>query len=544
MAAVAPDRSLRPLLRIARLVRADWALLGLGLVVVAAAAALLAGLALSAGWVAVAASAGLLLALRLTGAGRVVLRYGERLLTHRAMFAAMTTLRIWLFRVLARRSAGGLGFLGRGEALARLVGDVAALDGLYLRVLVPLAACAVLLPALMVALLPYAPVTGLGVALLFLAAAVACPLWAARAARGQGAALAEAAAGLRTATLDTLAGMREVRAFGNEGRMLAAVQAQEAALLAAQRRVAESGARAQALAGLCGGAATLSVLLSGLPEIHLLAALLLTLAAFEAAGAMPRAGALAGRMGAAAARILALEQVPAADEPASALALPAGTGLRLDSVTFAWPGRPPTFEGLDLEIPAGSRVAILGPSGAGKSTIAALLTRTVRPQAGRVLLGGVDTARLRAQDVRSRIAVLAQATHVFGDTVRGNLLLGRPEAAEPELWEALAQAGVEDVVRALPGGLECWIGEGGAGLSGGQARRIALARTLLSPAPILLLDEPATGLDDAAERAFHATLNQVAEGRTLILIVHRLLGTERLDRVWRLSNRRAVPATR
>ncbi len=200
------------------------------------------------------------------------------------------------------------------------------------------------------------------------------------------------------------------------------------------------------------------------------------------------------------------------------------------------------LEGLSLEIAQGARVAILGPSGAGKSTLAALALRVVAPGAGRVLLGGVDIAQLASADVHASIAWLSQATTLFEDTIRANLTLSRPDADDDALWRALEAAAIADMVRALPDGLDTWLGAGGAGLSGGQARRLALARTLLADAPILLLDEPATGLDPATERAFFTTLNDVAEGRTVILIVHRLTGVERLDRIWRLSGGKAVAA--
>jgi ATP-binding cassette subfamily C protein CydC len=195
-----------------------------------------------------------------------------------------------------------------------------------------------------------------------------------------------------------------------------------------------------------------------------------------------------------------------------------------------------------LEIPAGARVAVLGPSGAGKSTLAALLLKIVAPQSGQVLLGGVDIANLPSAAVRSRIGWLGQATHLFDDTIRANLLLGRPDADEAALWQALDAAEIGDFVRALPDQLDTWLGEGGARASGGQGRRIALARTLLTEAPILILDEPCAGLDIAAERAFFATLNALPTGRTILLIAHRLTGAERLDRIWRLSGGRAVAA--
>lgn len=138
--------------------------------------------------------------------------------------------------------------------------------------------------------------------------------------------------------------------------------------------------------------------------------------------------------------------------------------------------------------------------------------------------------------IRSQIAWLSQASHLFDDTVRGNLLLGRTDIDDDTLWNALERAQISTTIRNLPDGLDTWIGESGSKLSGGQGRRIALARVLLSNAPILILDEPATGLDADTERAFLQTLNTLDEQRSIILIAHRLTGVERLDRIWTLEN--------
>ena len=537
---------MRALLRVVALWRPEAPLLLVGALVSLLSVAAAAGLAMAAGRAVVPALLGgvvLLWALRGLGVGRVVFRYAERMVTHAATFRALAGLRVWFFRGLARSARGGLGMLRSGDALARLVDDVQALDGVYIRIAIPALATVVLLPLLLWALWPAGPALALASGALLLLAAAALPWMAARGAMEAGGQLAEAGAGLRVAALDALTGMREVRAFGAEGRILASVQAREASLFGAQRRLARRGAAAQAGATLCAQAAVLLVLLAPLPAARLLPALLLTLAAFEAVGAMPRAGVLLGLAASAARRIVgAAEAAPSVPEPSAPLPAPSDHGLRFEQVVFAWPGRAPVLDGLSLEVPAGSRVAILGPSGSGKSTLAALALRVVAPQSGRVKLGGTDLLRLESAAVHARIAWLAQGTTLFVDTIRANLLLGRPDANDPELWAALEQAGVRDVVAALPEGLDTWLGPGGAGLSGGQGRRIALARALLSPAPVLILDEPATGLDAAAERAFLQTLNDVAPGRTVILIVHRLLGVERLDRIWRLSGGRAVAA--
>ncbi len=512
---------------------------GLGLALPVASAALVFGTSAAAGTL-LAASA----ALRWLGASRVVARYAERLITHAATFNALAALRTWLFRGLAVRSAGGLGLLRSGDALSRIVGDIEALDGLYLRILVPGAVAALAMPVLAWVLLPDGWLALIVVLPLFLVAGLLLPVIAATASQRAGERLATARAGLRTAAMDTLDGLREVRAYGAEGRMLAAVQAREAALFQAQRSVARKASLAQAGAAICGAAALLAVLILAPRGAAAAVTVFMTLAAFELVAGMPRAGVLAGYAAAAASRVLAVaDSPPPVREPATPAAMPLGTAIRFEGVVFGWTSdRPRVLDGLTLDIPTGSRVAVLGPSGSGKSTLAALLLKVVAPASGHIRLGGVDVADLPAGQVRSRMAWLSQATHLFSDTVRANLLLGRPDASDADLWAALEQAQVAEVVRLLPGGLDAWIGQGGTAVSGGQSRRLALARTLLSNAPVLILDEPATGLDADTERAFLTTLNDVAPGRTVILIVHRLLGVERLDRIYRLSTGRAVAA--
>ena len=527
--------------------RAGWLAAGL-LISLAALGCGVALMAVSGALIGSAVAAGVLfapLALRWLGIGRVAGRYTERLVTHAATFRALADLRVWFFRHLSRTAAGGLGFRHAGDVLARLVGDVEALDGLYLRILVPLAGAAVLLPALLIVIGRTDAILAGAVGVLFATAALLLPWFAARAAVEAGARLATSAAALRIAALDALTGLREVRAFGAEGRMIANVQARESALLAAQHALARRTALAGAGSFLCGQAALFAVLLAaGIDPVGAVVAAFLVTAAFEAIGGLPRAGALAGHATAAARRVLEAAEAPVTvPDPPVPAPLPRAFTLRFEGVHFRWSSdRPPVLEGLTLEIPEGARVAVLGPSGAGKSTLAALALKVAAPQQGRVLLGGTDLASLSAAEIHARFAWLSQATHLFDDTIRANLLLARPEADDAALWAALDAARIGDFVRGLPDKLDSWVGEGGTQFSGGQGRRLALARTLLSEAPILVLDEPCAGLDAETERAFLATLNDVAQGRTLLLIAHRLTGVERLDRIWRLSGGKAVAA--
>ncbi len=542
------------LLRIVGLWRGRLAWLVAGVVV--SLLALVSGVGLMAVAGATLASLALFapLVLRVLGTARVVLRYAERMVTHTAMFRALADLRVWLFRRLAANSAGGLGFRQAGDVLSRLVNDVEALDGVYLRVLVPLAGALLLLPVAVIAIARSGSGNGGGsgavalaavIGALFILAAFVLPWIAARSAMDAGSLLAAAMGQLRIAVLDTMTGWREVRAFGAEGRMLAAVQAREAALLNAQHTLAGRTALAGAGTLLCAQGALFAVLCAaGTEPSSAIIAAFLVLAAFEVIGGLPRAGAYLGHAAAAAHRVLEAADAPVpVPDPSVPAVMPASARLVFEAVSFQWrPELPKVFDGLSMDIAPGTRVAVLGPSGAGKSTLAALALKVVAPQSGRVLLGRVDIATLAAADARARIGWLSQATHLFDDTIRANLLLARPDATDATLWGALDDARIGEAVRALPDGLDTWVGEGGARFSGGQGRRLALARALLSPAPILILDEPCAGLDAETERAFLATLNDVAEGRTVILIAHRLIGVEKLDRIYRLSGGKAVAA--
>ena len=503
---------------------------------------------LSGHYLAVAISGGVLFVpalLQWTGTARVVLRYGERVVGHEAIFRALADLRVWMFRGLARSAAGGLGLRRAGDALARLVNDVDTLDGLFLRIFVPLLGAVMLLPMLVWTLWREHGLALL-VLLPFCFVAFWLPLRAARAAEENAGKAGLAMAGLRSAALDALHGLREVKIFAAEGRMLAEVQAREAQLLAAQRELAAEGAKLNAIAFIAAQSGILLAIILGffgLPIAAVAAVLVLT-AAFEAVLGLPRAGLLYGQAKRAAVRVVqAAEAGPPVPDPATPAPMPSRNAIAFEHVSFRYaPNRPFVFENLSLQLPEGSRTAILGPSGAGKSTIAALMLKLIQPVSGQIRFGGKDIALLPAEALRHRIAYLGQTTHLFADTIRNNLLLGDPAADDERLWAVLEAAQVADVVRDLPEGLDSWLGEGGATLSGGQGRRLALARTLLMNAPIILLDEPCAGLDSATEQEFFRVFNAATEGRTVLLILHRLTGVEYLDRIWRLTGGTLVAA--
>jgi len=195
---------------------------------------------------------------------------------------------------------------------------------------------------------------------------------------------------------------------------------------------------------------------------------------------------------------------------------------------------------VSLTVAAGERVAVVGPSGGGKSTLLRLLLRLHRPQSGEISIGGTSIADIDSAQLHARISLLSQDSPVFIDSVRNNLLIARTDATEDELWQALDAAWLGDFVRALPRGLDTPVGEAGRTLSAGQTRRLCLARTLLSNAPIILLDEPTNALDRATEIAFFETLAQSTKGKTVLMVTHAAIPEGTMDRIVTLRDGQLV----
>ncbi|WP_433382949.1 thiol reductant ABC exporter subunit CydD [Dactylosporangium sp. CA-152071] len=258
-------------------------------------------------------------------------------------------------------------------------------------------------------------------------------------------------------------------------------------------------------------------------------------------------------------RLAAVAALPRPAAPAASTSVAPSTGdamavgddltLTVEHLAAGWdPRRAPALRGLDLRLPPGRRVAVLGASGSGKSTLAAVLVRMLDPREGRVTLGGVDLRDLPDAVLRSTIGLVGDAAdHVFATTVRQNLLLARPAATDDELRAALAGARLGPWLGSLPEGLDSWLGEGGATISGGQRRRLAMARALLAGPRVLVLDEPTEGLDEQEAAALMADLLDAAVGRTVLLLTHRHDGLEHVDEVYdlvggRLTARAGAPA--
>ena len=483
---------------------------------------------------------------------RILSRYGEKLAGHDATLRLLSDIRHWLFGKLFPILPLGRRH-GRADLVSRLTADVEALDTAFLVALGPITTAVLTGLAMSLGLSAVSGMAGLVYAGAFFTAAVLVPVMLILASRRSGEEAVRASAALRQAVLDGLDCHQDLVLFGQTDRANKAASAAGERLARARRRLGLYGALASATVQVATGAAIIGTLLAGVPAMQagvlngpLLAGFVLAVvASFEACAVLVRSATRLASAAAAAERLRDLaEEAPGICEAAKAVAVPAGGTLRFVNVTFGYDADRPVLKDVSFTIPTGSVAAIVGPSGAGKSTIAQLLARLCDPQAGSVQLNGIDLRAIRTADLHRRLALMTQDAPVFLDTVRENLCIGAPEASDAALWNVLRAVKLDGLVAGLPDGLDSYLGEAGLSLSAGQARRLCLARTLLSSADVIVLDEPTSGLDRETEAAFLADLPELAGGRTVIVITHAALPPSGFDTVLSLKAGRLVPLRR
>ncbi|MFI6033930.1 thiol reductant ABC exporter subunit CydD [Streptomyces sp. NPDC051315] len=490
-------------------------------------------------------------ATRTFGIGRAVFRYAERLVSHDAVLRMLADTRVAVYRRLERLAPAGLRTTRRGDLLSRLVADVDALQDYWLRWLLP-AGAAVVVSAGSVAFTAWLlPEAGAVLAAGLLAAGAGVPLVTGAVARRAERRLAPARGVLATRTADLLTGTAELTVAGALPARVGEVRAADSVLTRIASRAATATALGDGLTALVSGLTVVGAALVGaqavgdgrLDGVTMAVVVLTPLAAFEAVLGLPLAVQYRQRVRRSAERVYEVldspEPVREPERPRQAPASPFPLVVKALSARHAGQERD-ALTGVDLTVTQGRRIAVVGPSGSGKTTLAQVLLRFLDTGAGSYTLGGVDAYDLDGDDVRRLVGLCAQDAHLFDSSVRENLLLAKKDATEDELRDALARARLLEWADSLPDGLDTLVGEHGARLSGGQRQRLALARALLADFPVLVLDEPAEHLDLATADALTADLLAATEGRTTLLITHRLAGLEAVDEVVVLDAGRVV----
>ena len=498
-----------------------------------------------------AALAVAIVAVQFFGLSRGFFRYKERLVGHDAAFRLLADLRVKVYQRLERLAPSGLPSFRRGDLLARMVQDVDSLQDLVLRVVPPFGMAVIVGVSTIVLLWLMLPAAAVILGVCLVLAATVVPWLTGVLARHRELRFAHARGDLGASMVDLTEGAAELIAFGAAEAHLVTIRGQDAELTAIASASAGTAGIGLALTTVLAGVACWGCLMVGIPAVlsgrlagtELAVITLIPLAAFELVVGLPVATQALQRVRQAAARVFEVLDTPVpVPDPEVVVPLPeAPFDIEVRSASVGYPGASSlALKEVDLTLPHGRRVAVVGPSGAGKSTLAAALVGFVQCGSGSITVSGSPVERISGDDLRSVIGLVGQDVHLFDGTLAENLRVGMRDATDDQLRHVLERVGLAAWLNGLPQGLATAVGMRGGRLSGGQRQRLAVARALLADFPVLVLDEPAEHLDPGEADALTSDLLDVSEGRSLILITHRLAGLESVDEILFMEAGRVV----
>ena len=481
--------------------------------------------------------------------GRTISRYFERLVTHDATFRVLANLRVTVFRKLIPLSPSGLNRFRNSELLNRLVADVDTLDTLYLNLMSPFVSAIMLIAFMGIGLSFVSPLLALVICGSLTALLIIFPMLFYRLGRKSGAIVVQARANYRSQFIEWIQMHAEFLLFGVVAQASDKLNQTEKEWLNAQSKESRLTGLSNALLIFSNGillcvviylaSTAINVPSAEYPEALIALVVFCVMASAEILMPIGLAFLHLGQVITAAERLNEItEQQPSvsfgskSDWQNTEQNKPL---VQFESVTFTYQNRvDPVLQDISFEIFAGQKVAILGKTGSGKSTIFQLLNRNYDPTSGQIQLNSCNITDYTEVSLRQHLVTLSQRVHIFNSSLRDNLLFGYAQATDAQLITVLNQVGLAYLLDEQ--GLNLWLGEGGRPLSGGEQRRLGLARLLLSQAEIVLLDEPTEGLDRETEQQILTLILTHCQNRTLLMITHRLHGLDKFDKVYRMDN--------
>ncbi|MGP1959720.1 MAG: heme ABC transporter ATP-binding protein/permease CydC [Arsenophonus sp. NC-TX2-MAG3] len=554
---------MRVLLYFFTLYRRYWLLLNIGIILTIIAILASISLLTLSGWflsgMALAGATGLYnFNYMLTAGGiqgfaviRTTSRYAERLINHDVTFRILGHLRIFIFQKLFPLSPSGIAHYYQGDILNRLLADVKSLDHLYLRVISPIFAALIITILIFLALITLDSFLAFILGTIMLCLLVILPFFFYQAGKSIGYDLTIFRSQYRACLINIIQAQAELTIFGALPRFRKILTDLESKWLKRQQQQSNLIALSQSIMIFISGL-TITLLIwmatTGVGEQHkpgtLIAPLVFcTLATFEVFGPIAVAFQYLGQVITSANRLMELiNQKPAVIFPDSDIMISNQIDIKLQKVYFSYPQqKQPTLQNISFTLNAGKHIGLIGKTGCGKSTLLQLLTRAWDVSSGQILINNHPINYYNEKTLRKLMAVVPQRTHIFSDTLRNNLLIAKDNASDTLLIEVLKQVDLESLIKNQ--GLDNWIGEGGRQLSGGEQRRLGIARALLYDAAVILLDEPSEGLDVKTEKQILIQLQQHCWNKTLLVITHRLHGLEKMDQIYVMDNGKIIEYT-
>ncbi len=555
--------SLKTILRLLNLFRPCWGWMLLGILLTLITILANVGLLALAGWfITVMGIAGALgitqvnyftpaAAIRGLAIARTAGRYAERVITHEATFRLLARLRVWFYEHLEPLAPAVLQTYHSGDLLSRIRADIDHLQNFYLRILAPVMVAVIGILIIGGFLSRYEYNIMLATISFLIIAGVLLPLLVNKQLKKSGQRIIEAQSQLRSTVIDSIQGMGEILLYDAEIKQQQRLEHLSEAILHEQEQQTRLTAWSQQGMMLCANLALFSILLIAIPlvnqhyilpeELPMLA--FLVLASFETILPLPQAFRLLPETLASARRVFAIvDSKPSVSDPDHPSPQPSRFDLEFRNVCFRYPcAESDTLHDLSFRLPQGKRLAIVGESGSGKTTICHLLLKFYEPKGGIICLGNNSLTEFHGEDLRRYFTVVQQQSFLFNSTIRKNLLLAKPEAHDQELETVCRVAQIHDFIMSQPEGYDTWVGEAGVQLSGGQVRRLVIARAILKDAPILILDEPGEGLDTVTEQRLIDAVIDYKKHASILLITHKKAALNKMDSIITLKKHSSPP---
>ncbi len=482
---------------------------------------------------------------RFFGIARGAFRYLERLISHEVTFKLLAKFRVWFFRKLEPVAPSQTVDFTSGDLLSRSVEDIEKLEHLFVRVVSPPIVLIFILFLMWFLLGIFNFLYSLIFAFVYLTAAIGVPLLTYVLSKNIGQKTVLLKSRLSELIIDGIQGLNELLSFSAEEEWKEKVKTIEKKLLALERKMKIIEGLHESLIGLMMNIAVFTISVAAVPAVHngllqgfYLAVIIIgVMAAFEAVFPIPQSVQYLEQTAQAGRRLLEItEMQPSVSTKGKEEIELTKFDLAIENLSFNYSEEKSALKNLSMNIPFQSKVAIVGATGAGKSTLVNLLTKLWDYNAGTIKIGGIDYSEIPQEKIRKVISVVPQKVSLFTGTLKENLLIANPNATEEELWQALEKAELKNFADSLPGKLNAPIGEAGNMLSGGERKRLAIARALLKNSPIIICDEITSDLDAITERNIIRTLLNISTGKTVIFITHRLIELEKFDNIFVLLN--------